>query len=51
MAELARVACGRYGLPADCDLHLYPLTENRRAVPAPFRLAARRVLAAVGDLG
>jgi Ser/Thr protein kinase RdoA (MazF antagonist) len=28
MAELARTACERYGLPGDCTLHLYPLTEN-----------------------
>jgi Ser/Thr protein kinase RdoA (MazF antagonist) len=28
MDELAQVACGRYGLPGDCALHLYPLTEN-----------------------
>src|ERR1700722_14653917 len=28
MDELARVACGRYGWAEDCDLHLYPLTEN-----------------------
>jgi Ser/Thr protein kinase RdoA (MazF antagonist) len=28
MAELARLACGRYGISADCRLHLYPLTEN-----------------------
>jgi len=28
MAELARVACGRYGWAEDCELQLYPLTEN-----------------------
>lgn len=28
MAELARTACGRYGLPGDCTVDLYPLTEN-----------------------
>jgi Ser/Thr protein kinase RdoA (MazF antagonist) len=28
MAELARTACAQYGLPDDCALHLYPLTEN-----------------------
>ena len=28
MDELARMACGRYGRPDDCELHLYPLTEN-----------------------
>ena len=28
MTELARVACGRYGISQDCRLHLYPLTEN-----------------------
>ena len=28
MDELARVACGRYGLPDQVDLQLYPLTEN-----------------------
>jgi Ser/Thr protein kinase RdoA (MazF antagonist) len=28
MDELARIACARYGQPADSALHLYPLTEN-----------------------
>src|SRR5258708_38378680 len=28
MTELARVACGRYGIASDCGMHLYPLTEN-----------------------
>ncbi|MGN6679284.1 MAG: phosphotransferase enzyme family protein [Streptosporangiaceae bacterium] len=28
MTELAMLACGRYGIAADCRLHLYPLTEN-----------------------
>lgn len=28
MTELARVACGRYGIAPECSLHLYPLTEN-----------------------
>jgi Ser/Thr protein kinase RdoA (MazF antagonist) len=28
MTELARLACGRYGMAAACSLHLYPLTEN-----------------------
>jgi Ser/Thr protein kinase RdoA (MazF antagonist) len=28
MTELARVACGRYGISPDSKLHLYPLTEN-----------------------
>jgi Ser/Thr protein kinase RdoA (MazF antagonist) len=28
MDELARVACGRYGLADQVDLQLYPLTEN-----------------------
>ena len=28
MTELARLACGRYGIAPDCSLHLYPLTEN-----------------------
>ena len=28
MTELARVACGRYGVSSDCELDLYPLTEN-----------------------
>jgi Ser/Thr protein kinase RdoA (MazF antagonist) len=28
MTELARLACGRYGIEPDCGLHLYPLTEN-----------------------
>ncbi len=28
MTELARVACGRYGIAPDCGMHLYPLTEN-----------------------
>lgn len=28
MIDLARLACERYGIAADCSLHLYPLTEN-----------------------
>lgn len=28
MAELARVACGQYGISPDSSLHRYPLTEN-----------------------
>jgi Ser/Thr protein kinase RdoA (MazF antagonist) len=28
MDELARIASARYGWPADCALHQYPLTEN-----------------------
>jgi Ser/Thr protein kinase RdoA (MazF antagonist) len=28
MTELARLACGRYGIAPDAGLHLYPLTEN-----------------------
>jgi len=42
MDELARVACGRYGLPDEVDLQLYPLTENwtatrRRRARSPNR--------------
>lgn len=28
MTEVARLAAARYGIPPDCRLHLYPLTEN-----------------------
>jgi len=28
MTELARIASVRYGMPRDCRMHLYPLTEN-----------------------
>lgn len=28
MTELARLAAGRYGIPPDCLLHEFPLTEN-----------------------
>jgi Ser/Thr protein kinase RdoA (MazF antagonist) len=28
MTELARAACGRYGISPDCGLYGYPLTEN-----------------------
>jgi len=28
MADLARIASVQYGMPPDCRMHLYPLTEN-----------------------
>jgi Ser/Thr protein kinase RdoA (MazF antagonist) len=28
MADLARIAAVQYGMPPDCSMHLYPLTEN-----------------------
>ena len=45
MTELARIACGRYGISPGSRLHLYPLTENwtyrieaRSAAPVVLRI-------------